>query len=66
MLAFGIFPWWYQASLKIALPFTAQPLVQRWTKETGLEFVVEWQENYVPTSKFFVTAVSANKHLVYG
>ncbi|CAI9627569.1 unnamed protein product [Alternaria burnsii] len=66
MLAFGIFPWWYQASLKIALPVTAQPLVQRWTKETGLEFVVEWQENYVPTSKFFVTAASANKNLVYG
>jgi hypothetical protein len=66
MLAFLIFPWWYQAPMRLALPHSAQPLVQRWTKETGLEFEVEWLKEGKSPSKFFVTTASANTHVVYG
>jgi hypothetical protein len=66
MLAFLIFPWWYQAPMKIALPLAAQSLVQKWTKETGLEFEVEWLREGEAPSKFFVTTASMNKDVVYG
>lgn len=66
MLAFLIFPWWYQAPMKISLPLAARPLVQQWTRETGLEFEVQWLEEGEPPPKFSVTTASANKSLVYG
>jgi ectoine hydroxylase-related dioxygenase (phytanoyl-CoA dioxygenase family) len=66
MLAFLIFPWWYQAPMKIALPLAAQSLVQKWTKETGLEFEVDWLKEDESPSKFFVTTASANKYVAYG
>jgi hypothetical protein len=66
MLAFLIFPWWYQAPMKIALPLAAQSLVQKWSRETGLEFEVEWLKDGESPSRFFVTTASLNKDLVYG
>ncbi|PSN70277.1 phytanoyl-CoA dioxygenase family protein [Corynespora cassiicola Philippines] len=66
MLAFLIFPWWYQAPMKIVLPAAAKPLLSRWTEETGLEFEVQWLEEGEKPAKFFVTTASANRQLVYG
>ena len=65
MLAFLIFPWWYQSPMKLSLPGEARALVERWTRETGLEFEVEWLDGDQKPSKFFVTSASANPALVY-
>ena len=69
MLAFGIFPWWYQAPLKLSLPGSTRSLIEKWAKSTGLEYEVNWLDGDAERpkrSKFFVTTASSNPALVYG
>lgn len=42
MLAFVIQPKWFQAPSKVLIPLKAKSLVERWKKEVGLEYKVEW------------------------
>lgn len=65
MLAFAIFPWWYRPPMKISLPEVARPLVERWERETGLAFEVDWVGDDQEPGEFFVTTASTNLALVY-
>lgn len=65
MLAFVMFPWWYQATMKLSLPVEARELVERWTRETGLGFEVDWLDGNRKPSKFFANTASENRALVY-
>lgn len=47
MLAFVIQPKWFQAPSKVLMPLKAKGLVEKWKREVGLEYNVEWVDGDV-------------------
>lgn len=64
MLAFGLFPWWYQNPMRLTLPMRAKELVESWREKRGLDFVADFVDEDWPRPKFFATIDSMNSALV--
>ena len=51
MLAFVYQPKWFQAPSEVLLPAKAKPLIEKWKRETGLEFKAKWIDGEVDHRK---------------
>ncbi|KAA8645196.1 phytanoyl-CoA dioxygenase family protein [Aspergillus tanneri] len=65
MLAFGMFPWWYQSPLKLTLPLKSKALLESWKRKHGLDFAAEFVNEEWPDPKFRATIDSMNPAIVY-
>jgi hypothetical protein len=65
MLAFVMFPWWYESSLRLVLPRKSKQLVEKWKRETGFEYAAEFVDAGEPTPAFKASSASGNASVVY-